>query len=120
MLSFSLENEESPETLQYKEITLGLRMGSLVNWSKIMENAGHYLEEIEERLTENMFTNNSFVKLVEHASLYYSVLNQTPRATFYRQVMNDHMARVKGQELYETKFELPLENEEKEHLSQLI
>ena len=42
------------------------------------------------------------------------------RATFYRQVMNDHMARDKGKDLYKTKFKLPFDNDLKENLIWLM
>ena len=122
MLSHSIENEELPDNFLTRDQALKFTGGHLSTLSMVMENVGHFLKELKKTkyLRENIFSNNSFVMILEHASLYFFVLNQTECALFYRQLMNDHMSKVKGQNLYKPKFSFPLENDEKKTLCQLM
>ena len=95
MLTFALEQEESPEKLaglfqkQNKE-TINPSVGCLAKWSVIQENVGNFLDEMKKNneLMNGSFCNNSFFKLLDHASLYYHTLNQTDRANFYKHLIN--------------------------------
>ena len=122
VLSYAIEKEENPESVPYMEKTIELKVECLSRWSLVMENTGYFLEEIDMcgDLTNSIFTKKSFIKVLEHASLYYSILNQTDRASFYRQVMNDHMAKIKDEKLYETKFMFPIGDKEKDWFYNLM
>ena len=79
-----------------------------------MENVGHFMEELKS-LPGSMETEfNSTAKLLDHASLYYYVLNQIERAAVYRELMNEQLSKVKEEEMYKPQFPLPRSPEEKE------
>ena len=67
-----------------------------------------------------VFDNEGFAMLLDHTSLYYYVLNQTERATVYRQLMNNHLSKQKSKKMYKPKFHLPRTMKEKEQICQLI
>ena len=80
----------------------------------VMENVGHFMEELKS-LPGSMETEfNSTAKLLDHASLYYYVLNQNERAAVYGELMNEQLSKVKGEEMYKPQFPLPRSPEEKE------
>ena len=93
MLAYAVEEEESPLSyLEYAAKEIKWKVEGLSGWSMIMENVGHFMEEMK-RLNLVLSTDpNNSAKLLDHASLYCYVLNQTERATVYKQLMNEHLA----------------------------
>ena len=99
MLAWAVEEEESPMSyLEYAEKEIKWKVEALSGWSIIMENVGYIMEELK-RLNLRLSTEpNNSAKLLDHPSLYDYVLNQTERASVYKQLMNEHLALVNTKE----------------------
>ena len=115
MLSRAVEAEESPtKYLEYNEKDIKWTIETLGGWSMVMENVGHFLEELKILKVTSKTGFNGTAKLLDHASLYYYVLNQNERAAVYGELMNEQLSKVKGEEMYKPQFPLPRSPEEKE------
>ena len=101
MICHALENVQSPKSLEnilkHGEDFFS-SVPSLNNWSLVMENLGHFLDEMkkEEKLSDICFTNCSFLRILDDAFLYYYVLNQRDRATVYGKLLTYHMSKIKN------------------------
>ena len=93
----------------------------LQSWSLLMENVGHYIEQLrlKEHLHDGTFSNMEFVTLLNHATLYYYILNQFQRAKAYEQVTFDHLAKA-SEGIMDLQFRIPIAETEKELLSSLM
>ena len=122
MLSYAVENVESPTLLSLADTQIKLKEATLCEWAQVVENTGHFLDELkgEDVDTETVFDDDGFAILLDHASLYYYVQNETERESVYRQLMINHLSKRKSEEMYQPKFHLPRPLEEKEAICQLI
>ena len=118
MLVFALEQEESPSTVLEATKKINWKEASLREWAIILENIGHFLEQFKkERIqTENV----NFCTLLDHAILYYKILNQTDRSTDYRSKMLDTMTKFTQEEKFSPTFPDVISFGVKEMLCQLI
>ena len=98
MLSYAIENEQSPACfMSMANDENKLKEATLSEWAQLVENTGHFLDELKnlDVAMDAVFDNEGFAMLLDHTSLYYYVLNQTERATVYRQLMNNHLSKQK-------------------------
>ena len=121
MLSRAVDVEESPSKyLECNEKDIKWTVETLGGWSMVMENVGHFMEELKS-LQLNLKTEfNGTAKLLDHSSLYYYVLNQTERAAVYRELMDEHLSKAKGEHMYKPQFPLPRSPNEKEVIGRLM
>ena len=126
MLTHAIEVETSPLSfLSYAESATKFNVAALHEWSMVVENTGHFLDELKKMKVDasgEMFDSNGLAKLLDHTSLYYFVMNQTERATVYRQIMNECLSKVDATEvqMYKPKFDIPRPLKEKELIWQLM
>ena len=123
MLVKALEEEETPSSyIKFVVENIKWRVASLSGWTMIVENVGHFIEELKMKELTMIQSPNSTAMLLDHASLYYYILNQTERATTYRQLMDQHLSLVNTKEtdMYQPQFPIPCTPERKEQLVQLI
>ena len=123
MLVKALEKEETPSSyIKFVEEDIKWRVISLSGWTMIVENVGHFIEELKTKELKMIQSPNSTATLLDHASLYYYILNQTERATTYRQLMDQYLSLVNTKEtdMYQPQFPIPCTPERKEQLFQLI
>ena len=121
MLCKAIDLEESPKNY-LEQSDIKWQVESLIGWSLVMENVGHFIEELKTNRIRLDSEHNNSAKLLDHVSLYYYVLNQSERATAYTQLMNEHLSKVNTMEvaMYRPQFRLPRTPKEKESLAQLI
>ena len=88
----------------------------------IIENISNFIEELKSKELIMNDNPNSCAMLLDHASLYYYVLNQTERATTYRRLMDRLLSEVNTKEtvMYMPEFPIPCSPEKKEQLVQLL
>ena len=95
MLVKALEVEETPSSyMKYVEEDIKWNVASLSGWTMIVENIGNFIEELKSKELIMNDNPNSCAMLLDHASLYYYVLNQTERATTYRRLMDRLLSEV--------------------------
>ena len=123
MLVKALEVEETPSSfMKYVEEDIKWKVANLSGWTLIVENVGHFMQELKYKELTMKENPNSGAQLLDHASLYYYVLNQTERAMTYRQLMDNLLSQVntKETEMYLPQFPIPFTPEKKEQLVQLL
>ena len=104
--------------MKYVEEDIKWNVASLSGWTMIVENIGNFIEELKSKELTTNENPNSFAMLLDHASLYYYVLNQTERATTYRQFMDRLLSEVntKETEMYMPEFPIPCSPEKRSNL----
>ena len=107
MLSKAVDIEESPSKyLELDDKDIKWSIETLGGWSMVMENVGHFMEELKTLKVVLKTEPNCTAKLLDHAYLYYFVLNQTDRAVAYRQQMDEHLAKAQGEKMYKPQSDL--------------
>ena len=121
MLAKALSEVHTPDDV------LGKTDPSNVNlhmWSQIMDNFGHFLDSHLRRLGLTSYPSNrqSQVKLLGHATLYYTILNQNERAQTYKELRIDltHELIQQGQALKKVESERVITKADKESLLGLM
>ena len=86
MLCRSLQLEISPKEFLNFDSKNQQQTAALDSGSKIVDDIGHFLEHLDKRnmLDSSKFSVNHFLQLLDHASLYFYILNQTDRAIFIK------------------------------------
>ena len=81
MLSRAVDVEESPSRyVELNEEDIKWTVDTLGGWSMVMENVGHFIEELGTLQLTLKTGFNATAKILDHCSLYFFVLNQTERA----------------------------------------
>ena len=115
MLAYSIENEEKPEDYMNqpvvsKEENSWWNVAALRGWGMIMENIDHFLQELDNKecLLGKTVQNNQFVMLIDHAILYFFVMNQIDTAAKFSEVLNYHLSKLSSEpsSMYKPKFPL--------------